>query len=252
MHDFHAEEPALRRVMEQAVDGLAPPADLVPRALTLGRRRRARIRLATAGGGLAVAAVTAALVVGYVPRGTDPTPASPVASGTSTGGTGAPMTTPETADVADPVDVYRARVMDTLDRLLPARAGSIVGLVDDSATYIGQTENGDYRISLSATPSPGGTGGSCSDAGFDGACQSYALDDGTPVAVWTESDGGADVSVRATFRQQDLVAEILVSTATNSGAPLVLSAEDLVAMANDDEVRDLLDEGAELAEEGAS
>ncbi|TDC76686.1 hypothetical protein [Streptomyces hainanensis] len=252
MHDFNAEEPALRRAMEQAVDGLAPRVDLVPRALTLGRRRRARIRLATAAGGLAFAAVTAALVVDYVPRGTDPLPAPPVASGPSVEETGAPVSTPEAADAAEPVEIHRARVMDALDRLLPARAGSLESMTDGWDTYIGVTENGGYRIGLDAVPASGRADGSCTDGGLDGLCRPYALDDGTPVAAWTESESGVDVSVRVRFQERDLVAEIVVDAATNPGMPLPLSAEDLVALANDEEVRDLIVEGAGLAEESGS
>ncbi|MEU1538421.1 hypothetical protein ABZ461_09900 [Actinacidiphila glaucinigra] len=196
----------VRDAMERTLAELPSIHDLVPAAVTQGRRRRARTRVAVAAG---VACAVAAVVFGSVtlPAGSGRTTVRPAASGTP-----APRESPEpyrtpvhiepTSDdeetMADLPPSERQRREDfqqqaaaLLDKLLPEAVGLIRPVDFEVRRYEGQTKDGKvFPIIFSVRPSgersapkpcpddPGALkGGSCERATLPGGIEaaSYRL-----------------------------------------------------------------------------
>ncbi|TDC27309.1 hypothetical protein E1265_02125 [Streptomyces sp. 8K308] len=259
VHDFHAEEPELRRAMEQAVGGLAPPVDLVPAALALGRRRRAaRVRLATAGGGVAAATLATVLVIGFVPRDDDARAQPPTSTVAEPGPVGPTLATPvPTEDAEDyherAVD-YRARVVAMLSEQLPEELGAVSTTDYDIAGYRASAENGvDSLVTFSATRADiDPDAGRCDENAAPGRCTEVRLSDGTPLAVNENSAGGTVFDLWARFAFGGVVATIGVAADAGTGSAVPVDSADLAALAESQEARELLLEGAELAQAMAS
>ncbi|MFD5321609.1 hypothetical protein [Streptomyces sp. NPDC127098] len=257
VHYFHAEEPELRRAMEHAVGGLAPPVDLVPGALLLGRRRRARARLATAGGGVAAAALATVLAVGFVPPGDDDMVAEPPAStATEPGLPGPTVSTPVPSQDnpeshARAVD-YRARVSALLSELLPG-VGAVSATDYDIARYRGVTgSDAAYQITFSATPDADPDAWRCEASESTETCTELQLSGGTPAAVRTTPDGQSAAGLRVVFPYSGTEATVAVAADSGEEGALPVDVADLTAVAESQDARELLLEGAELAQSMAS
>ncbi|MDT0323617.1 hypothetical protein [Streptomyces millisiae] len=257
VHYFHAEEPELRRAMEHAVGGLAPPVDLVPGALLLGRRRRARARLATAGGGVAVAALATVLGVGFVPPGDDAVVAEPPASTATEPGlpgptVSTPVPTPNNAESHARAVDYRARVAALLDELLPG-LGAVSATDYDIARYRAMTgSDAAYQITFSATPEVDANTGRCAASESAETCTELQLSDGTPAAVRTTPGGQSAAGLRVVFSYGGTEATVAVDADSGEEGALPVDVADLTAVAENQDARELLLEGAELAQAMAS
>ncbi|MGW7290969.1 hypothetical protein ACWGIB_01090 [Streptomyces xiamenensis] len=154
----------LRAAMEHAVADLHADAHVLPNALVLGPRRRARARALRAGGVLCVAAAVAAAVFGplnLLTPGGETKPAAPPAAESSPdgspdtedgGGQTYDLVPPDdgtspdypglSADELARVADYRQRVAAVLDGLLPEQITTVQIVQGEGNVYRGLTEDG--------------------------------------------------------------------------------------------------------------
>jgi hypothetical protein len=266
--DADSEVREITYAMDRAVATLHPDAGLVSAALVQGYRRRARARLAKLSGALCVVALVAGAAVlrsqdiapaPVGPAGTSPPvpssspPPSPPLEFPSVPqpwtDTDAPAGGPERVPpVPGPVDDFRQQVAGALQDLLPPAVGAIALIEDDVSAYRAVTEAGTvFSVVFSVIPAPVDSGtGLCGPAG-PGRCVDETLAGGEPVALRSYTgDAGTDTGVSASFRigRSDVYLAVLAGAATRTSAPapvpVPVTAADLLSLANDPRVVELL------------
>ncbi|MFD4372620.1 hypothetical protein [Streptomyces sp. NPDC058486] len=259
------EERALRGALTEAVDALPPLPDLVPAAVRVGRRRRARARAAKAGGafGLVTAVALGLAVVNPWHGGREvnlpAVPVSPSVTGTGPGrepvhveprpGETFPHARlPEAARAR--LDVFQQRAAVVLDDLLPAAVGAIRPYDNDVRDYRGEGEPGGdaragapYTVRFSVRPSTG-PAETCPALPKKGVtCRTERLADGTPAQVTrapSNTRGAREVTLTYRHGRSDVQLSVTPDAGAAGSAPV--SPADLVRLADDNRFRDLVRE----------
>ncbi|MFH9982117.1 hypothetical protein ACH4ND_23310 [Streptomyces sp. NPDC017179] len=257
----------VRDAMERTVAGLPSVHDLVPAAVTQGRRRRARARLAIAAG---IACVAGAVVFGSLtlPVGDDArTTVRPATSGTPS-----PHESPESAQpepYRTPVHIeptsddqrsmahlppaerkrrtqFQQDAAVLLDKLLPDAVGLIRPVDLDVSQFQGETEDGKvFTIIFSVRPSDDGPdskpcpsaalavkGGSCQHATLPGGIEARAL------RVFADSDETMATDVHFRYGHSDVRLSINPDSAAKASAPV--TSEELLTAVGDSRFLDLV------------
>ncbi|MER5913618.1 hypothetical protein ABT124_24780 [Streptomyces sp. NPDC001982] len=256
----------VRDAMESAVAELPSLHDLVPAAVTQGRRRKARARLTTAAG---IACVAGAVVFGSLtlPVGGDArTTVRPATSGTPSPHESVqerePYRTPvhvkptsdderATANLPPAERKRRAQFQQhaavLLDKLLPDSVGLIRPVDLDVSRYQGETKDGKvFTIIFSVRPSGDSSGWTrCPDPGAlavkGGSCKQATLPGGikaTSLRVFTDSPETMSTSVRFRYGHSDV--ELTVYPDVNAKASAPVTNDELLAAAGDSRFLDLV------------
>ncbi|MFC4506895.1 MULTISPECIES: hypothetical protein [Streptomyces] len=250
----------VRDAMERTVAELPPLHDLVPPAVTQGRRRRARTRLAVAAGAVCVAG---AVVLGAVtlPGGTDGgTTVGPAASGSPT-----PSESPDPAGVrafrtpvhVEPTDdtqrtmadlppaerkrqeEFQQRAAVLLDELLPDAVGLIRPVDSTVRRYQGETEAGRvFPIIFSVRPSGDGSASTPCSAGAVGlavgGCERATLPGGIEATAFrVVADSAETTATAAFFSYGDSNVSLTVDPDTDATVSAPVSGEELLAVVGD-------------------
>ncbi|MFE0640877.1 hypothetical protein ACFW2Y_04530 [Streptomyces sp. NPDC058877] len=250
------EERALRGAMTEATDTLPPLPDLVPTAVRLGRRRRARARAAKASGvfGL-VTAVALGLTLLNSWRGDEPNlPAAPVGpTVTSTGPGREPVHVEPRPGETFPharlpeeqrarLDAFQQQAAVVLDELLPAAVGTIRPLDNDVRFYRGEPGGLPYSVQFSVRPAADGDPDRCrGEAEKQVSCRPVELVDGTSARVTlapSNAHGALEISLAFRHGGSDVLLSVTPDAAATAAAPV--SPTELVGAADDDRFMELV------------
>lgn len=257
----------VRNAMEDAVAELPSLYDLVPAAVTQGRRRRARARLAIAAGIACVAGAVAFGSMALSAGGGTRTTVRPATSGTPS-----PQESPEPVQpepYRTPVHIdptsddersmaglpsgerkrraqFQQHAAVLLDKLLPDSVGLIRPVDLDVSRYQGETGDGKvFTIIFSVRPSGDGPdaktcpsaalavkGGSCEQATLPGGIQATSL------RVFTDSSETMSTDVRFRYGHSDVNVTVEPDVDATASAPI--TSEQLLAAAGDSSFLDLV------------
>lgn len=254
----------VRDAMDSAVAELPSPHDLVPAAVTQGRRRKARARLAIVAG---IACVAGAAVLGSLtlPVGGD-TPATvrPATSGTPSPHQSVkepePYRTPVHIDPTSDDERSMVNLPPTerkqraqfqqqaavlLDKLLPDSVGLIRPVDLAVSRYQGETTDGKvFTIIFSVRPSGDGPdskpcpaalavkGGSCKQATLPGGIKATSL------RVFTDSSETMSTDVHFRYGHSDVYVSVEPDVNAKASAPV--TSEELLAAVGDSRFLDLV------------
>jgi hypothetical protein len=258
----------VREAMEHTVAELPPVHDLVPGAVTQGRRRRARARLAIVAGAVCVAG---AVVFGAatLPAGDGGDTTVRPASGTP-GPSQSPApdeeprpyrtpvhvepTSDEEKSMADLPPAERARLEEfqqraavLLDELLPDAVGLIRPVDISVRRYQGETEGGEvFPVIFSVRPSGDGSGPKpCPDEpgalSKGGSCERATLPGGIEAASYRLPTGSGETSattVYFSYGASDVELTVIPDEEATASAPV--TSEQLLAAAGDSRFLDLV------------
>ncbi|WP_405938230.1 hypothetical protein OG338_17550 [Streptomyces sp. NBC_00726] len=269
------EESVLRDAMSQAADALPPLPDLVPAALSLGRRRRARARARGAVAGSVFGVVTAvalglSVLRPWSGREADAPPARPPVSASPT------PSAPERAPVhVEPgpgrsfpnarlpkaerarQDTFQQTAAVTLDDVLPASVGTIRPQDNDVRYFRGESAGRAVTVVFSVRSRPEAVPESCvNEPRKHATCEVVALKDGSPAHVRklpSHAYGATEVSVGFRFGGSDV--SLTVSPGSSSAASAPVTPAQLVRAVNDQRLRKLMmyaDEHPVLKDGGSS
>ncbi|MFJ4870845.1 hypothetical protein [Streptomyces sp. NPDC088757] len=252
-----AGERALRHAMTEATDTLPPLPDLVPAAVRLGRRRRARARAVKTGGvfGLVTAAALGLALLNPWQGGreVDLPAAPPWPTVTATGPGREPVhveprpgeTFPHARlpeDRRARLDAFQQQAAVVLDELLPAAVGTIRPLDNDVRSYRGEPGGPPYSVQFSVRPAADGDPETCRAESKKGVtCRAAALADGTPAEVTlapSNARGAREISLGFRERGSDVRLSVAPDASATASAPV--SPADLVRLADDDRFRGLV------------
>ncbi|MGW9025771.1 hypothetical protein ACWGQ5_16490 [Streptomyces sp. NPDC055722] len=256
----------VRDAMESAVAELPSLHDLVPAAVTQGRRRRARARLATAAG---IACVAGAVVFGSLPLtagGDADRTVRPATSGTPSPHESVkepePYRTPVHIDPTSDDERSMANLPPgerkrraqfqqdaavLLDKLLPDSVGLIRPVDLDVSRYQGETTDGKvFTIIFSVRPSGDGPdskpcpsaaalaakGGSCKQATLPGGIKATSL------RVFTDSPETMSTDVHFRYGHSDVYVSIGPDVNAKASAPV--TSQELLAAVGDSRFLDLV------------
>ncbi|MBC2905326.1 hypothetical protein [Streptomyces cupreus] len=258
----------VRDAMERTVAELPPVHDLVPTAVTQGRRRRARARLAIAAGIVCVAGAAVVGAVGLPAGGDGGTTVRPAASGTpEPSESPTPVQEPEayrtpvhiepTSDeetaMADlpPAERkqredFQQRVAVLLDELLPDAVGLIRPVDLEVRRYQGETDDGKvFPVIFSVRPSGGGSGPKpCPDepgALKGGSCERTTLPGGIEAISYRMlSDSPETTATMVYFSYGNSDVALTVTPDTNATTSAPVTSEELLAVVGDSRFLDLV------------
>lgn len=265
----------VRDAMERTVAELPPLHDLVPAAVTQGRRRRLRARLVIAAGSACVAG--AAVVASLTLSGEDDarTTVRPATSDTpSLHESPSPDREPE--PYRTPVHIeptshaeramanltpaerkrqaeFQQQAAVLLDRLLPDTVGLVRPVYDDARLYQGKTEGGKvFPLIFTVRPSQGGSGPRpCSEAitKKGGSCEHATLPGGsgikaTSLRLFVESPEIMSTQVAFSYAHSDVVLTVYPDVDAPASSPV--TGEELLAAVGDSRFLDLVRDAAEL------
>jgi hypothetical protein len=257
----------VRDAMERTVAELRPVGDLVPAAISQGRRRRARARLATAASVAAVAGAAVFASVTLLSGGSGDTTVRPAASRTP-----APYETPDPDQEPEPYrtpvhiepsddeeamadlppaerdrqERFQQRAAVVLDELLPDAVGLIRPVDLEVRRYQGEREDGKvFTVIFSVRPSGDGSGPkSCPDdpdALKGGTCQRATLPGGIEaVAYRLPSDSPETTATTVSFSYGDSEVRLAVSPDADATVSAPVTSEQLLAAAGDSRLLDLV------------
>jgi hypothetical protein len=258
----------VRDAMEHTVAELPPVGDLVPTAISQGRRRRARARLAIAAGVVALAGAAVFASVTLPSGGSGDTTVRPAASRTP-----APYETPgpdqEPEPYRTPVHIepssdeertmadlppaerdrqerFQQRAAVVLDELLPDAVGLIRPADLAVRRYQGESEDGRvFTVIFSVRPSGDGSGPKpCPDdpgALKGGTCERATLPGGIEaVAYRLPSDSPETTATRVSFSYGDSEVELAVSPDADATVSAPVTSGQLLAAAGDSRFLDLV------------
>ncbi|MFD3929333.1 hypothetical protein [Streptomyces sp. NPDC058614] len=253
----------VRDAMERTVAELPSAHDLVPSAVTQGRRRRTRARLTIAAG---VACAVGAVVFGSVtlPAGGDgDRTVRPAASGTPEplDSTEEPYRTPvhleptsdEEESMADlPAaererrEAFQQQVAVLMDELLPETVGLIRPVDLEVRRYQGETEDGKvFPVIFSVRPSGDDSGPkSCPDdpgALKGGSCEQATLPGGiTATAYRMVSDSPETRATLVSFSYGDSDVSLTVNPSEDATTSAPVTSDQLLAAVGDSRFLDLV------------
>ena len=265
MHDQeHTEDRTVllvRDAMDRASDDLPPLPDLVGPALTEGRRRRFRTRLAIASGLLTVAAIGTAGAVAGLPGGGHTAPAAPAAtvspspphpSTVSPAPSFPPIhiePSPGEKSMADLPEAERARqegfqqqAVGVLQELLPEGIGTVQRTDLDVTRY--QVTKGEKEFVLIFSVRPGDPSRSqkpCLDAVKGMVCKKATLPGGIEAEATTAPMNSGEVTgtwVSFHYGSSDVSLWLNPHDASNTSAPV--TNDQLLAVAADPAFLDLI------------
>ncbi|MFE4816529.1 hypothetical protein ACFRFU_08865 [Streptomyces sp. NPDC056704] len=254
----------VRDAMDSAVAELPSPHDLVPAAVTQGRRRKARARLATAAG---IACVAGAVLFGSLTLtagGDADKTVRPATSGTPSPHQSVqpePYRTPIHIDPTSDDERSMANLPPTerkqraqfqqqaavlLDKLLPDSVGLIRPVDLDVSRYQGETPDGKvFTIIFSVRPSPDGPDSkhcpSAALAAKGGSCRQATLPGGikaTSLRVITDSSETMSTDVHFRYGHSDVYVSIEPDVNAKASAPV--TSEELLAAVGDSRFLDLV------------
>ncbi|KPI09128.1 hypothetical protein OK006_5252 [Actinobacteria bacterium OK006] len=257
----------VRDAMERTVAELPSVHDLVPAAVTQGRRRRAHARLAIAAG---VACVAGAMVLGAMTLSAGGDDDRTVRPATST--TPRPSKSPDRAEEPDlyrtPVHIeptndkertmadlppaerarqgkFQQRAAVLLDKLLPDAVGLIRPVDTAVRQYQGETKDGKtFRIIFSVGPSGGPSGPPCTDdpgALKGGSCERATLPGGikaTSYRLFTDSPNTMATMVYFSYGDSDVSLTVNPDADAKVSAPV--TSQELLAAVGDSRFLDLV------------
>ncbi|MET9518414.1 hypothetical protein [Streptomyces sp. NPDC002994] len=234
-----------KNAMSRATEMLPPLPDLVPGAVRLGRRRRARARLAVAGsvfGVVTAVALTMSVLTPWARPGPDTGPAAP--PGPPAAGP-APERTPVHVEPSpgetfartllpkaeqQRLTAFQQKAAVVLDDLLPAAVGTIRPLDSDVRLYQGETGGKIFPVRFTVRAEPGGSLRACKGVPEKGLrCDRVTLADGTTANAYrmpVNSRNALEVSVQ--YRYGDSAVSLTVSPQESSGEPAPVSVTQLV------------------------
>ncbi|MFE2555114.1 hypothetical protein ACFXGT_03630 [Streptomyces sp. NPDC059352] len=251
------EERALRHAMTEATDTLPPLPDLVPAAVHLGRRRRARARVTKAGGvfGLVTAVALGLAVLNPWPGGREvdlpAAPPGPTVTGTGPGREPVHVeprpgeTFPHArlpADERERLDAFQQQAAVVLDDLLPAAVGTIRPLDNDVRSYRGEPEGLPYSLQFSVRPAADGRPEICRpEPRKHVICHPAKLADGTSAQVTlAPSNTRGALQISLSFRDRGSNVWLSVTPDASAADSVPVSPADLVKLADDDRFRSLV------------
>lgn len=239
----------VRDAMDRTADQLPPLLDLVPGAVSQGRRRRARTRLAVAAGVFGVATVTTLGAVA-LPGGDGGARGSGVGSdGTVTSAPTAPTDAATPEPYRTPVHVeptsgetpegsleglsptertrfedFQQRAAVALDEALPEAVGRILPQDSTILGYQGERDGKVFHVHFSVRPDDGETAGKCFDDPAKGmTCTEAELPGGIEAKVRVAPTGSLETtgtSITFTYGGSDVRLDVAPDEAAGASAPV--------------------------------
>lgn len=240
----------VKEAMDRMATALPPLPDLVPGAVSQGRRRRARKRLTVVAGALGVAAVTTLGAMALPGQG-----GGPRAGAGSDGVTTAPTDSAAPEPYRTPVHVvptsderpegsleglpaaerkryedFQQRAAVALDKTLPAAVGTIRPLDSTVIGYQGESDGAVFHVAFSVRPDDGAPEGPCEDVPGKGmTCETAELPGGIEAAVRISASGSlATTSTSVTFGYGVSDVRLDISPDEEAGVSAPVSARQLV------------------------
>lgn len=236
----------VKDAMDRTARELGPLPDLVPGAVSQGRRRRARRRLAVAAGAFGVATV-AALGAVALPGGDGGARSAGAGSGGTVTSPPAVAATPE--PYRTPVHVaptsgetpegsleglsptertrfedFQQRAAVALDRALPEAVGTILPLDSTILGYRGEQGGKVFHVHFSVRPDDGEPAGECFDEpGKKLTCVRAELPGGIEAKVLVSGSGSPETtatSITFTYGGSDVRLEVAPDEAAGASAPV--------------------------------
>ncbi|MGW8884689.1 hypothetical protein [Streptomyces sp. NPDC055749] len=236
----------VRDAMDRTAAGLPALPDLVPGAVSQGRRRRARARLAVAAGTFGVATLTTLGAVALPGGGNERTSVGVGASGAGSPAP-APYRTPvhveptpgESEDGSleglppaerERFEDFQQRAATALDEALPDAVGTILPIDSSVAQYQGEKDGKVFSVSFTVRPDDGEADGECRDIPSKKmTCETAELADGIEARVRVSSSGSmatTSTSISFAYGSSDVRLDIYPDEEAQASAPV--SAEQLL------------------------
>ncbi|MFS0696471.1 hypothetical protein [Streptomyces nitrosporeus] len=228
----------VRDAMEYAAEGLGPLPDLVPGAVALGRRRRARTRAAVTAGTFGAATLAALGVVALTGQGPGSRGAATLHTGVAAPAayrTPVEVTPSPGEDPAGRIDTLppgeRQRLRDfqqsaavALDEALPSAVGTVRPLSAYADRYRGERHGDVFQIVFQVRPAGDEAARTCRDIPQKRmTCEERQLTEGVTAQVRSAAAGSPDtlsVSIAFGFGNSTVLLEVLPDEETGASAPV--------------------------------
>ncbi|MET8408644.1 hypothetical protein ABZV34_11185 [Streptomyces sp. NPDC005195] len=258
----------VRDAMESAVAELPSLHGLVSAAVTQGRRRKARARLAIAAGSACAAGVV--VVASLTLSGGDGARSTVRPAATSPHESPGPVrpkpyrtpvhrysTAREEQRLKGLTSVERTRQAEfqqkaavLLDQLLPDTVGLIRPVYDDRVEYQGETEGGKvFHVDFFVAPSEGGSGPRPCSGSFikGGSCENVTLPGGikaTSLRLFVRSPDVMSTEVAFVYANSDVIFTVYPDVGTSGSSPI--TGKELLAAASDSRFLGLVHDATQL------